>query len=61
MELGCDAVLANTALSKAGNPAMMAAAMRTGVEAGRLARLAGRMPKREEAQPSSPTLGLVGT
>jgi thiazole synthase len=39
----------------------MAAAMRGGVEAGRLARLAGRIPKRSFAEPSSPQLGLVGT
>lgn len=61
MELGCDAVLANTAISKASNPISMAAAMRMGIEGGRLARLAGRMQKRDQAQPSSPTLGLVGT
>jgi thiazole synthase len=39
----------------------MAAAMRAAVEAGRLARLSGRMPKRDYAEASSPTLGLVGT
>jgi thiazole synthase len=61
MELGCAAVLLNTAVSKARDPALMAAAMRAAVEAGRLARLAGRMAKRESAEPSSPTLGLVGT
>jgi thiazole synthase len=61
MELGCAAVLANTAISKAAHPATMASALRAGVEAGRYARLAGRIPKRAQAQPSSPTLGLVGT
>jgi thiazole synthase len=61
MELGCAAVLLNTAVSKARDPVRMAAAMRAGVEAGRLAYLAGRMPRRELAEASSPTLGLVGT
>src|ERR1700684_74709 len=45
MELGCAAVLLNTAVSKARDPVMMAAGMRAAVEAGRLARLAGRIPK----------------
>ncbi len=61
MELGCDAVLVNTAISKAHDPIAMAAAMKAGVEGGRLARLAGRIPKRSMAEPSSPQLGLVGT
>src|SRR5271169_1915395 len=61
MELGCDAVLANTAIAKSHDPVRMAAAMRAGVEGGRLARLAGRIPKRRFAEPSSPQLGLVGT
>ena len=61
MELGCDAVLVNTAISKAHNPIAMAAAMKAGVEGGRLARIAGRIPKRSMAEPSSPQLGLVGT
>src|SRR5690348_2148891 len=61
MELGCAAVLLNTAVSKAFNPVMMAAAMRAAVEGGRLARLAGRIPKRPHAEPSSPQFGLVGT
>jgi len=51
----------NTAVSKAGDPVKMAAAMRAGVEGGRLARLAGRIPKRAHAEPSSPQFGLVGT
>jgi thiazole synthase len=61
MELGCDAVLANTAIAKSHDPRRMAAAMRAGVEGGRLARLAGRIPKRNFAEPSSPQLGLVGS
>src|SRR6266403_255696 len=61
MELGCDAVLANTAIAQSRDPRRMAAAMRAAVEAGRLARLAGRIPKRRFAEPSSPQLGLVGS
>jgi len=61
MELGCAAVLLNTAVSKASDPVKMAAAMRAGVEGGRLARLAGRIPRRAHAEPSSPQFGLVGT
>jgi thiazole synthase len=61
MELGCGAVLLNTAVSKAQDPVRMAAAMKAGVEAGRLARLSGRIPKRAHAEPSSPQFGLVGT
>jgi len=61
MELGCAAVLVNTAVSKAQNPVLMAASLRAAVEAGRLARLAGRIAKRTHAEPSSPQLGLVGT
>jgi thiazole synthase len=61
MELGCDAVMVNTAIAKSHDPRRMAAAMRGAVEAGRLARLAGRIPKRRFAEPSSPQLGLVGT
>ena len=45
MELGCDAVLVNTAIAKSHDPRRMAAAMRAAVEAGRLARLAGRIPE----------------
>jgi thiazole synthase len=60
MEQGVDAVLLNTALSSAQDPARMALAMRHAVEAGRLAYLAGRMPKREIAVPSSPTSGMLG-
>ena len=61
MELGCAAVLLNTAVSKARDPVRMAAAMRAAVEAGRAARLAGRIPKRRDAEASSPQFGLVGT
>jgi thiazole synthase len=60
MELGCDGVLLNTAVAKAHEPRRMAAAMRLAVQAGREARLAGRIPKRSQAEPSSPQLGLVG-
>lgn len=61
MELGCDAVMVDTAIAQSHDPLRMAAAMRAGVEGGRLARLAGRIPKRRFAEPSSPQLGLVGT
>src|SRR5215469_2503295 len=60
MELGCDGVLLNTAVAKARDPRRMAAAMRAAVTAGRDARLAGRIPKRTQAEPSSPQLGLIG-
>jgi thiazole synthase len=59
MELGCDAVLMNTAIAEAKDPIMMARAMRHAVEAGRLAYLAGRMAKRRYADPSSPLAGLI--
>src|ERR1700754_4237942 len=61
MELGCSAVLLNTAVSKARDPVLMAKSMRAAVEGGRLSRLAGRIPKRAHAEPSSPQFGLVGT
>jgi len=61
MELGCAAVLLNTAVSKARDPVKMAAAMRAAVEGGRLARLAGRIPMASYAQASSPQFGLVGS
>src|ERR1700761_114994 len=61
MELGCSAVLINTAVSKARDPVMMANSMRAAVEAGRLSRLAGRIAKRRHAESSSPQFGLVGT
>ena len=59
MELGCDGVLMNTAIAEAKNPIQMARAMKLAVEAGRLAYLAGRMPKRKYADPSSPLAGLI--
>ncbi len=59
MELGCDAVLMNSALSGAQHPLQMAIAMKAAVEAGRLAYLAGRMPKREYAVASSPEIGKI--
>ena len=59
MELGCDGVLMNTAIAEAKDPIRMARAMKLAVEAGRLAYLAGRMPKKLYADPSSPMGGLI--
>ncbi len=59
MELGCDAVLMNTAIAEAKNPILMASAMKHAVIAGRQAYLAGRMRKRLYADPSSPLAGLI--
>jgi thiazole synthase len=59
MELGCDGVLMNTAIAGAKDPIRMARAMKAGVEAGRLAYLAGRMPRKRYADPSSPLAGLI--
>ena len=59
MELGCDGVLMNTAIAEAKDPVQMARAMKLAVEAGRLAYLAGRMPKKRYADPSSPLAGLI--
>jgi thiazole synthase len=59
MELGCDAVLMNTAIAEARDPVRMAVAMKHAVIAGREAYLAGRMPKRLYADPSSPLSGLI--
>ncbi|MCB9729667.1 MAG: thiazole synthase [Deltaproteobacteria bacterium] len=59
MELGCDAVLMNTAIAQAREPVRMARAMRLAIEAGREAFLAGRIPKRRYATASSPTDGLL--
>jgi len=59
MELGCDGVLMNTAIAAARNPVLMASAMRKGIEAGREAFLAGRMPRRRYASASSPIEGLI--
>ena len=59
MEQGVDGILMNTALAAARDPAAMAHAMRLAVEAGRSAFLAGRMPRREVAVPSSPLEGML--
>ncbi len=59
MELGVDGVLLNTGIAKAKEPVAMARAMKHACEAGRLAFLAGRMPKREIASPSSPREGRI--
>jgi thiazole synthase len=59
MELGCDAVLLNSAIAHARNPLLMAQAMKAAVQAGRLSYLAGRMPRRMGADPSSPLSGLI--
>ena len=59
MELGCDAVLLNTAIAGAKDPVRMARAMRLAVEAGRLAYEAGRIPRRLYATASSPLDGLA--
>ena len=59
MELGCDAVMAASAIARAQDPVAMARAMRAAVEAGRLARGAGRIPRRLYATPSTPEAGLA--
>ncbi len=59
MELGCDAVLMNTAIAGARDPILMASAMKHAVIAGREAYLAGRMPRRMYASASSPMAGLI--
>ena len=59
MELGCDGVLMNTAIAEAKNPVLMASAMKHAVIAGRQSYLAGRMPKKRYADPSSPLSGLI--
>jgi thiazole synthase len=59
MELGCDAVLVNSASARAGGPVLMAQAMKAGVEAGRLAFRAGRIPRLGVASASSPMTGLI--
>jgi len=62
MELGCSGVLMNTAVALAQDPVLMAGAMKKGVEAGREAYLAGRMPKKfYSASPSSPTAGVIAS
>ena len=59
MELGCDGVLMNTAIAEAKDPIQMARAMKHAVIAGREAYLAGRMPRKKYADPSSPLAGLI--
>ncbi len=59
MELGCDAVLVNSAIAMADDPVLMARAMKAGVEAGRLAYRAGRIPRHGFASASSPMTGLI--
>ena len=61
MELGAAGIMLNTAVAKADDPVRMAVAMRYAIEAGRHAHLAGRVPRRGRAEPSSPQLGLVGS
>ncbi len=58
MELGCDGVLCASAISRAHDPAAMARAIRLGVEGGRLASRAGRIPRRRFAEPSTPMAGM---
>ena len=60
MELGCDGVLMNSAIALASDPVLMAHAMKLAVRAGRAAYLAGRMPRRQAASPSSPMQGRLG-
>ncbi|MGA9525656.1 MAG: thiazole synthase [Myxococcaceae bacterium] len=60
MELGCDAILMNTAIAGAKDPVRMAVAMRKAVEAGRDAFLAGRIPRKAYGSASSPIDGLIG-
>jgi thiazole synthase len=59
MELGADGVLMNTAIAEAQDSAKMATAMKLAIEAGRLAYLSGRMPKRLYASASSPLAGVI--
>src|SRR5690606_20443540 len=62
MELGCDAILMNTAIAGARNPVLMASAMKKAVEAGREAFVAGRVPRKlYSADPSAPSEGLLET
>ncbi len=59
MELGVDGVLLNTGIAHAGDPAKMAVAMKQAVQAGRLAYLAGRIPRKLYATASSPETGVI--
>jgi thiazole synthase len=61
MELGVDGVLMNTAIAGATDPVLMAGAMKRAVEAGRMAHLAGRIPRRRYATASSPVAGMIGS
>jgi thiazole synthase len=61
MELGCSAVLLNSAVAKAHDPVAMAQAMRLAVASGYIACRAGRIPRRDYAEASSPELGLIGS
>lgn len=60
MEMGCDGILMNSAIAKAKNPILMAKAMKLAVQSGRMAYLAGRMPRTNYANPSSPKIGIIG-
>jgi thiazole synthase len=59
MELGCDAVMVASAITRSRQPRLMARAMRDAVTAGRAARLAGRIPRRYHAEASSPFEGMI--
>jgi len=59
MEMGCDAILLNTAIADAQNPILMASAMKYAVQSGRMSYLAGRMKQKFNASPSSPLKGLI--
>ena len=59
MEIGCDAVLVNSAIAVAGDPPLMAAAFAQAVQAGRSARLAGIMSQNEESVPTSPLTSFL--
>jgi len=61
MELGCDGILMNTAIAGAKDPIAMARAMKLGVEAGRLAYEAGRIPRKLYATASSPLTDIIGS
>ena len=61
MELGCDGVMLASAIAKAQEPIGMAKAMCHGIQAGRLAYLSGRIPRKHHAEASSPGVGLIGT
>jgi len=60
MEVGADGLLINTAIAQAGDPVAMAEAMKLATQAGRMAHLAGRIPIKPVASPSSPTRGVIG-